>query len=637
MSSMRGENRLHGMSKVKNISRFTAKILCTVVLVWFILLGFGITGKADEKKNPDEVEIYCVTEEAAEVLGEVPAEKPQSFQISTEGLEGTPSYRIVSGSSVTVSATGLVEPRKTVWYWKGGFGSTAPIDGYDRIETQYYPGAALVRVTCGDYTQDIPVTVIELGNQYVNNRIQTIFEECTAGKTDDLEKFRAFTKWVGDNTVYNYRYQSWQDMLLFEGGDCWASTNLIVELSKMAGIDARINIDYQNQSSGSGHRDAIAKIGDTYYIGEAGYGYTTKPRGSSVYELPGGWYVSNIDEETTGVWQYCGFDEELIVPETVRGKTLTKFGAGNYLMFYNDWITSVRLPETVTSVTKRAFYGSDNLTTVYIPTSVTEFAEETWFGGNITDIYYAGSRGMWNRISNVGTLDLSGAVTIHYNSPHPTYAGYLPFTDLPRYKNNGDEYWQYEPIRFAYETGIISGDEDKDGDGLTTVRPNATINRGEFVTILYRMAGSPDVTGTAPFTDVNLKGDGTKPYYYDPVVWAYQQNLARGYADGTFGRKKELTRAEAVTILMRFAEMKGWDVSQQGDLSGFADYSSLKEGKAKPHWSLPYMKWAVGAGIISGIEEKDGSGNTVYRLGMNGKATRAQISKMLMSFLEMYQ
>jgi len=605
----------------------------TFMLALWLLFAYGFSSRADEPLNPEEVEIYCASEKSVSALGEIPEDKLLSFQISTEGLSGTPGFQVISGHTyVRVSSAGLVEPNKTVWYWKGNQGWSVPVDGYDRITTEYYPGTAVVRVTCGDYTQDIQVTVVEIGDSYVNQKVQEVYDSCVEGTTTDLEKYTAFTKWIGNNTIYDYRYQSWQDMLLFEKGDCWASTNLIIKLSQMAGIDARVNYTYQSTGYNPGHRNAIAKIDGKYYIGEAGYGTYTKPRGASVYELPGGWNTKKINEEELAFVGYSGFDEELIVPENWDGKRVTQFGDGETNMMYNGSAVSIILPKTVTAIHKYAFYSSKKLKSVYIPASVTSFYPETWIAGCITDVYYEGSEAMWKAIEGVDSLDLGSDVKIHYNRVHASNENYLPFNDVKHYSSSGSETWYFASVRFAYMNGLVSGYDDADADGLVSFKPNSTIKRGEFMVILYRMAGSPDVDlSDNPFSDVGDKFD-TKA-----ILWAYRNGIVSGMGDGSFGRKSELTRAQAARILKNYAEYMQQDTSQTADLSAFLDHSSLREGQADPHWALSYMKWAVGAGIISGMEEKDGAGNVVgYKLSQGGKTTRAQICRMLMAFMELY-
>ena len=65
------------------------------------------------------------------------------------------------------------------------------------------------------------------------------------------------------------------------------------------------------------------------------------------------------------------------------------------------------------------------------------------------------------------------------------------------------------------------------------------------------MAGKPKYTTTKSFSDVK-KGN----YYYDPVRWAAENGITKGYDDGTFGVGKDVLRKDIVTFLYRYANMK---------------------------------------------------------------------------------
>lgn len=178
-----------------------------------------------------------------------------------------------------------------------------------------------------------------------------------------------------------------------------------------------------------------------------------------------------------------------------------------------------------------------------------------------------------------------------------------PFLDV----NEGD--WFYAAVAYAYENGLM------DGVGGNRFAPNSATTRAQLVTILYRMEGQPAVSGDLPFTDVE---SGT--WYTDAVGWAAQNGIVNGVGDDTFAPGNDLTREQLVTILYRYAESKGYDVSASADLAGHPDGEEIQA------YAREAMAWAVAENIIQGMEDDT--------LKPAGNASRAQIATILMRFCE---
>ena len=192
---------------------------------------------------------------------------------------------------------------------------------------------------------------------------------------------------------------------------------------------------------------------------------------------------------------------------------------------------------------------------------------------------------------------VSVAVTFVEAQPEP-----LPFTDV----NETD--WFRDAVQYVYDNGLM------DGVGDSLFAPNSETTRAQLVTILYRLAGQPAVSGDLPFTDVE---SGT--WYTDAVLWAAQNGIVNGVNDTEFAPGDEITRQQLVTILYRYAEAKGYDVSASADLSGYPDAGQVQD------YAQPAMAWAVAEGIVEGMD-----GN----LNPAGNASRAQIATILMRFCE---
>ena len=179
----------------------------------------------------------------------------------------------------------------------------------------------------------------------------------------------------------------------------------------------------------------------------------------------------------------------------------------------------------------------------------------------------------------------------------------LPFTDVAA--ND----WYYSAIAQVYNNGLI--------DGITATRfePNSAMTRAMLVTALYRLDGSPAVSGTFTFTDV-----ASTASYRDAVLWGTEKGVVKGYDAATFGGDDLVTREQMAAFLMRYAALKGYDVSASASLATFTD------GAQVGAWAVESVAWAVGTNLISG------RGNNV--LAPQGTATRAEVAQILVRFQE---
>ena len=188
----------------------------------------------------------------------------------------------------------------------------------------------------------------------------------------------------------------------------------------------------------------------------------------------------------------------------------------------------------------------------------------------------------------------------------------LPFTDVPKDPDN----WKLIHIRYVYRHGIMNGIS-----GTSLFRPDHTLTRAMFATVLHRMAGTPSVPFSSRFSDVEK---GT--WYTDAILWAAQQNIVSGYTDGSYGIDDNITREQMAKMLFLYGQHQAYDVDGRASLSGFTDASAVSS------WAVPYLQWAVDTGMISGKPNGDGS----FRLDPKGEATRAECAKILCLFLETY-
>ena len=118
-----------------------------------------------------------------------------------------------------------------------------------------------------------------------------------------------------------------------------------------------------------------------------------------------------------------------------------------------------------------------------------------------------------------------------------------------------------------------------------------------MVTVLYRMAGEPEVTAATSFTDIPAD-----EWFSNAVAWAASEGIAKGYGNGKFEPYAYVTREEFLVFLNRFAgymelNLNTW--SQHYHLRNFADYQYISD------WAMEAEVWSVVMGLQTGVDEGD--------------------------------
>lgn len=171
--------------------------------------------------------------------------------------------------------------------------------------------------------------------------------------------------------------------------------------------------------------------------------------------------------------------------------------------------------------------------------------------------------------------------------------------------------WFYDDVVYAYNNGLMGG------MSANIFNPNVPTTRGMIVTILYRMENEPAINGIMPFNDVKAGS-----YYEKAILWAVGNNIVSGYGNGMFGPDDVITREQMASILWRYAQYKGYDVSI-GEDTNILSYDDALSISA---YAMPALQWACGDGIIGGT--------TANTLSPQGQATRAQTAAILHRFCD---
>ena len=167
--------------------------------------------------------------------------------------------------------------------------------------------------------------------------------------------------------------------------------------------------------------------------------------------------------------------------------------------------------------------------------------------------------------------------------------------------------WYYNAVKYVYEHKIMSGTNS------TTFASNQNLTRGMIVTMLYNMENHPSIKGTSKFSDVQNKN----VYFYNAVVWASNNNVVSGYANGKFGPDDNITREQLATILYNYCRYKGKYKTVYADYSKFIDSNKIS---SFAKWG---MNWTVGHKIVNGSNGK---------LNPQGTATRAEAAAMISNY-----
>jgi len=172
--------------------------------------------------------------------------------------------------------------------------------------------------------------------------------------------------------------------------------------------------------------------------------------------------------------------------------------------------------------------------------------------------------------------------------------------------------WYKEFVDYAYSYGMFNGTT------ATTFEPNANMNRAMFVSVLARIAGvTVDNTVATKFSDVPAN-----KWYTGAVKWASDNGIVTGKTETTFAPLDNITREQMCALIVRFATYENITLKADGEAENFTDADKISG----------YAKEAVTACQKAGLVNGMGDGTFAPK----GKATRAQVSKILAYFHKNY-
>ena len=193
--------------------------------------------------------------------------------------------------------------------------------------------------------------------------------------------------------------------------------------------------------------------------------------------------------------------------------------------------------------------------------------------------------------------------TENYAGPEGRIASTADMASVARFTDISSSKWYYNAVSNVTSKGIFAG------TSYTTFSPDMEMNRAMLVTTLYRYSGSPAVTSSTTFTDVD-----SNRYYADAVAWAEKLGITYGTGDNRFEPNASVTREQIMTMLYRLYGSAGWTANGTKTLSDFTD------GGTVSGWAKDAAKWALSVGVINGY----GNGT----LQPTATANRAEVAQI---------
>lgn len=148
--------------------------------------------------------------------------------------------------------------------------------------------------------------------------------------------------------------------------------------------------------------------------------------------------------------------------------------------------------------------------------------------------------------------------------------------------------WYHAAIDYVVSHGLMVGATE------TVFNTEGKLTRGQLMSILYRLAGAPEVEAEVAFTDVDAD-----MYYAPAIAWAFENGIAYGVNATNFAPDAPVTREQTAAFLARYAQFAGvYEAPSAGALKGFADVQNITG------YAVEYMAWAVENEIVHGSNGK---------------------------------
>lgn len=274
--------------------------------------------------------------------------------------------------------------------------------------------------------------------------------------------------------------------------------------------------------------------------------------------------------------------------QTTNGTATTATGKN-----ISSWINSSDLSAVTFSLADVMAYRNKGASKAVPGFDVMDYGQEDYvFGNSVSDALH------WD-------------IYVNKVFQNPEYAAVLSklFNEV-KFTDVATSAWYANSVQYVKDNSIMSGTSS------TTFEPDTTSSRAMVVTVLYRLAGSPAVSGTNSFTDL------TQSWYANAVEWAVENGITKGASSTSFDPDSAVTREDLAAFLYRYASCKGYTLASGTDLSSFTDAGNISS------YASTALAWANAAGIIIG--------ETSTTLVPQGQSSRAVLATVLTRFCKAF-
>ena len=311
-----------------------------------------------------------------------------------------------------------------------------------------------------------------------------------------------------------------------------------------------------------------------------------------------------------GVVNITIYDDGDITYEVDAGEFL-EFDEDDFIDFYKDEKSGTLYSVTFGEPSKGTLYASYTSSKKNTDAADNTFYTDAKAGKDdyeIDDVLYLAETKPLTEYSVYIPFEAKGSKTSVSGTVEIIVNGKMPFTDVAE----GSTFYEY--IKYCYRNNIMQGKT------TTLFKPAEPVTRAQFITTLYRMAGSKTTYNSNAMTFTDCKNLSTE--FQNAIKWGVAKKLINGYGN-SFKPNDSITRQAMVTILYRFGNNLGYiDGSDVlGNVNKFSDANKIAANMKEA------VAWAVGAGLVSGNNGK---------FNPTGTTTRGACAKVLANFHETY-
>ena len=334
--------------------------------------GADVSAAGTDNVKSTEVTLYALSAIYAGKIS-MPADIPSSYQIRTSGSSA--EFSVISGPA-QVDKNGLVTPEYDVTQY------VDPDSNSIKEGKKYYFGESMIRAKDGTSTKYYKITVKSYATYYAEQKMDNFLKNNIKTSMSSYQKLKIIAEWIAHNFSYNSHLAGYDGLMIYGGGDCWASTSAVNYMCRKLGFTAYSRSGSGDVGAGNGHINSMIIAEGKRYLVDCGFAGDA-PRTYTLSEMTEDFSYVIQSDDTLRVYQYEGLDTNVTVPDTIDGRKVTALGNGIFgKSIAPEKIESVTLPDTLTSIGDRAFCNCTKLKSVTIPKNVSSVGEDAF----LTDI-----------------------------------------------------------------------------------------------------------------------------------------------------------------------------------------------------------------------------------------------------------